>query len=792
MSLIYDLLKEKATNPETKDKIAYVEIPKIGNHVESMSYRFFLPSFKDYNRTIGFTYADFYELVNNYIDHGDYKASLYPKIYSIDSKPRLKRVIVSNNIASSAAVIAMLELGYIPILVDEMLNFPDPIGFREVASDSYHKIDNELEKVVNVSVPKSRSAGRKNNMLLISSSGSEGVKPHYNVLTEQSLVNSKIQYGEENSTFYSYISSANISGFLANIINPIVYNTTAVVETGFGLEIFDRERRKEKCRDRIVDEWERYTFSPRDPIFQKTLLFEKFTDSEVKLEGSKIKIFYHNKFIFYPDITWDYDDINYKCGTFEELGINIDSVMFPRDILSHLEKYENGLENLDFSQIRHIYLTGGVNRQEVIDAIRKKIPSIQYGVFENLYGATEAGGVICSCPEKDLIPCFINITRYRNNEIIYTYDKKKFYLLTKAGGVEIPCEFDEFDFVSYLPVSNKIEQNVQIDNDFTIKFRDVEDKNWIESSDFGVYIDNKLYVLGRKKALIDVNNKCYFINTIEDYFSRALGAPVLLGKLPTNGCYHIYIDIEKFETLPEKIELYKNAVYASLHLKSITFGRPVLLPHYFFPVSRISGKISRSNLVKNEQYVDAQCDDYLDPEYSKRKFLDDFVKFWIKDVEKERYEVDIDYQNFRFKVKCKDTYFYPFFLNAYFLKIVSLDDDSGTIEFELNDNYMFDAYMRNRMWNDSPRSVERHLEGSLVKDLSRSELNEQTKKLLEEIDDFEKASRPIDLSKMTLEEALNQMRINTIAVVLKSLSFEEAQGLINKMKEKNLSGKIKE
>ena len=75
--------------------------------------------------------------------------------------------------------------------------------------------------------------------------------------------------------------------------------------------------------------------------------------------------------------------------------------------------------------------------------MRQKFPSIKEGVFTNLYGSTEANGVISYCNEKDLKTCYIDVSESELGKIRYTYDHKTFYELIDGvvTEIDIPEEF---------------------------------------------------------------------------------------------------------------------------------------------------------------------------------------------------------------------------------------------------------------------------------------------------------------------------------------------------------------
>ena len=98
MSVLYDLLKKKAEDSETRDQILYVEMPET---IEN----------SDYSRFLGFTYLEFYKLVNIYIKK--------LKNQGLGTRP-IEVICVDNSVASNALILAARECGLRILLIDSL------------------------------------------------------------------------------------------------------------------------------------------------------------------------------------------------------------------------------------------------------------------------------------------------------------------------------------------------------------------------------------------------------------------------------------------------------------------------------------------------------------------------------------------------------------------------------------------------------------------------------------------------------------------------------------------------
>ncbi len=761
----YELLKDKAMNPKYKDEIIYVE---------NFDAR------HGYHEYVSFTYKNLLDLVEFYIE----------KIKNSNCDPSFSKkfVIANQSIASIAAIIALLECNFSPVLIDakachhHIMNLPyvfdvDLYKFINPADTLAEKfILNEFKEPFN-NINDSFDTTRK---LYVCTSGSEGNKPHFVPLTEESLVNSALPYGENNGIFYSYISCANISGILTNIVNPLLHDMKVIIHDSFDLDCLTSSY-KDYWQGKTTYKIKRdeYVFSTRSPYVVINILNRSLTKDSAEIIGNNIvpydviNIDYHTYYDSFLESTNFYDNRS------NSVGIIPDTVMLPRDIIEQINSGD--FSNLSLQNMKKIYLAGGNNTKRVIDYIRSKIPSIPEGVFVNLYGATEAGGVICSCPENKLKVCYISVVDYEKGEIVYTFDKKNFYKIKDGKTENIVANFDDFDFSEYIPVSESIQDNINVDSKLNVNFKDISTGEWITAGDLGIYIDNQLYILGRKSLIMNLNGKSYFLNAMEDYFTRKLGVPIYCIKVDDTVRLCIEGD-EKANNFP----LYSRVLNFVADFDKIELALPVLEYPKFYK-STISGKISRKSL---EQYSRYALDQYLIFKDSKN-YKKSCMQYIVSSFKYNECEIIPDYEKFQIKVKLKNRYLFPKVLMEFlFVSPVLIDDDNGEYIFEVNEDFLFRDLIRNMM---DFREEEGLVDLNYIKFiLPNIGVSEDIVEELRNYDNFADAYKPVDKTG-EIGEVLRQTLINAISKVLSSMEYNEAQEylktLIHKPKAKKIGSK---
>ena len=299
-----------------------------------------------------------------------------------------------------------------------MINDPLPCIYHGKILDKSSVLSSKVEEYITSGINTKTIKGEeeKGGKIIICSSGSEGFTPHLNVVKEQELMNLPNQYGENGSRFYSYISCANISGILTNLVNPIVNDCVVMLTDDFDLEdfYFDNDiSRIINSRDEKYYDKRTYNLSYRDFDLIRYLFTEYKKEDLLKEEFDVLNVYVRRKGTY-----------NIRIGEeFQKYHIDTrpDTMMFPRNIVEYLNNIDTRYINL--SHMKQIFLAGGINSQEDINNIVKKLPLIPIGIITNLYGSTEASGVISSCCEKKMNTCFINISKYKKGimQIVYCH-----------------------------------------------------------------------------------------------------------------------------------------------------------------------------------------------------------------------------------------------------------------------------------------------------------------------------------------------------------------------------------
>lgn len=244
-SKLFDYVKEKALDDKTKDIYVYNQA-KNESIVDTMlknNSRFLSPSqFTELIQLPLFstkiTYSKFYRLVSERID--EYKEkNLIPAPY----------LMVYNTYESIAELVAQLELGYSPILINgheymnktfkEMhLDDQDEIVKEKRIDDYYEHIPyiyDKLQKTMN-DIQKSLIINdHKEGSIGILSSGSTG-NPKIIYVPEEKIVNNILssKFSNEKRNIYNTSSVSNISGLVTNVFMPFVLdNTTCHLSDSF-------------------------------------------------------------------------------------------------------------------------------------------------------------------------------------------------------------------------------------------------------------------------------------------------------------------------------------------------------------------------------------------------------------------------------------------------------------------------------------------------------------------------------------------------------------------------------
>lgn len=179
------------------------------------------------------------------------------------------------------------------------------------------------------------------------------------------------------------------------------------------------------------------------------------------------------------------------------------------------------LKKLDFSSLDTIILGGEVSNHQMIEKIRTYFSNLPSNAILSIYGRTENYGYVCSCREDKIKTLYINVSNSNSNEIFYTFDKKTIYKLYINNGNRIiektDLKYYDILYINYISVSDSLIENVRIEENKIIGEIIVDDK---PTGDLGIYLDNQLFVIGRKNDLVVINNREYNLSMIEQLFNH--------------------------------------------------------------------------------------------------------------------------------------------------------------------------------------------------------------------------------------------------------------------------------
>ena len=588
MSIFYNMLRQKAGDPETRNLVSI--IGRVKSNFENIELNYASISYKELLNLVDYYASEFKD----------------PNFTEQPIEHRRKYIVVDNSISSLAVIIALLKCDSIPVIIDGK-NIPiipkkylPYIDYGDMAKggETFDMAINAYLRQMNVYKPL-EGEDKPGTKLIICSSGSESLTPHLKVITEKELIHLPFQYGHTNAGFYSYVSCAHISGILTNLVNFLVHDNLILLTQNFDIEdVYFAKDMEKFCKMDFERKYieKRYFLSTANPelinlVFGPESYYKGIYYGETHIEGDElvVKVQRPGYQHIFPNIAIE--------QLLSKRDIKPNAVMLPRDIVTKLSKAD--LSNVDLSIMKHIYMAGGVNSEDVVRAMREKIPSIPEGVFTNLYGSTEANGVICCCNEKDFKTCYINICDCESGKVRYTYDHKAFYEIEDGAVTEIASPEDTFGYMPYLSVSSERVPDVTIANAIDIMYQGKE------NGDLGIYIDNQLYVLGRKSELVKLKGKSYITNSLESWLSNELQAEVFVTPIGDAGIqpYIKASNINEFEDITKK---YWACAKLGADFKKFHINPPVVIDDYIFERSKISGKLPHAVLKFLSGYVENQ------------------------------------------------------------------------------------------------------------------------------------------------------------------------------------------
>lgn len=367
------------------------------------------------------------------------------------------------------------------------------------------------------------------------------------------------------------------------------------------------------------------------------------------------------------------------------------SLLVPRDILDFFNSiYYDERRQYNFSNIDKMYLSGEINNLGFIKEIRKKMPTLKENVFVNLYGSTEALGIISCCEEKKLKPIYINQLALANGDFIYTTDKVNFYKRKFINNTfqdeKINLEYDDFIYFECLPVSEDKVDNIRIENNFgEIIYNDKR------TGDIGIYVNNQLYIICRENEVVEIDNKKYYLTAIENLFSKFTGLKAITLKYNNEITVIISFILNKNYTTNIKniVPLIKKSNDLKNKLSYLPLSLPIFVDSGHISKSNAMKKVVKNNLIsiienRNKYYID----DY-------EKCLTNKVQLIINNITGSNIDIIECVENNEFRIRKTNTFNVEQLMLLFNqIDISNIYEKNEYFYFTIADTIMIDIVMR--------------------------------------------------------------------------------------------------
>lgn len=181
--------------------------------------------------------------------------------------------------------------------------------------------------------------------------------------------------------------------------------------------------------------------------------------------------------------------------------------------------YQEIIYEIDHGNIEKVFMFGETNSIEVTNFLKDRLRVRRDIEFINVYGSTELGGLVseCTIDKKDEVTIYdYDIDK---DIVIYSYDNETFYKKEKETTIELNKD-------NIRKLNNNFHFKVipcgTIDDNIIINNHNIGEGviNNYETGDIFVNINNKIYVLGRKKDLINHTSLSYIDNKTTDLIGR--------------------------------------------------------------------------------------------------------------------------------------------------------------------------------------------------------------------------------------------------------------------------------
>lgn len=492
-----------------------------------------------------YTYLEILNLVKRYIDIFD----------GIEMKNQKKYVIVDNSMDSIAIFIALLYYKAIPVLLNK----------KDVAGDIFDDKDREFninyrEEIKNY--PYDYIIANDNETFISKEVELVKIRNYIDSISNTNEVNE-----ESNSDSKFYICTSGTTGGTPNIVLI----------------------REKELIDKVIKDFnDTYGYSYYS--YNSIASISGIVFNVVLPLALDNKIYFYTNEHLHSGFKYLFDDIS---------KFEINHLMLPRNILDYIPDTKS---NLNFNSLKKIYLGGETNHLQHINKIRDIYPNIPKNIFVNSYGSTETYGKICECGEQEMIPLYINRLSLMENKVIYTYDKENIYAISDKNNVpqKLDIHYDDMIFMEVLPVSSNYHDNIEV-KPITFLLGEII-VNKVKTGDIGFYFNNKLYLLGRKNDIVDVNERLTFLPSIEEMFSNIIGYKTVAVKSDIDNKILLIVNykLDRYATdnFKKIIPIVKKCHELIEKVTDIPIAGPIFVESNNFPKSNLLMKSNRRELLK--------------------------------------------------------------------------------------------------------------------------------------------------------------------------------------------------
>lgn len=579
-----------------------------------------------------YTYLEILNLVKRYIDIFD----------GIEMKNQKKYVIVDNSMDSIAIFIALLYYKAIPVLLNK----------KDVAGDIFDDKDREFninyrEEIKNY--PYDYIIANDNETFISKEAELVKIRNYIDSISSTNEVNE-----ESNSDSKFYICTSGTTGGTPKIVLI----------------------REKELIDKVIKDFnDTYGYSYYS--YNSIASISGIVFNVVLPLALDNKIYFYTNEHLHSGFKYLFDDIS---------KFEINHLMLPRNILDYIPDTKS---NLNFNSLKKIYLGGEINHLQHINKIRDIYPNIPKNIFVNSYGSTETYGKICECGEQEMIPLYINRLSLMENKVIYTYDKENIYAISDKNNVpqKLDIHYDDMIFMEVLPVSSNYHDNIEV-KPITFLLGEII-VNKVKTGDIGFYFNNKLYLLGRKNDIVDVNERLTFLPSIEEMFSNIIGYKTVAVKSDIDNKILLIVNykLDRYATdnFKKIIPIVKKCHELIEKVTDIPIAGPIFVESNNFPKNSLLKKTRKTELNNFSKLLP----DFNYNIHSYEKSLAEIISDYLKKITNK--DINVKILNGFVTLDKGSVSIYNIIDLLYYISYTDFSETSDYFSFRIDDSILFNV-----------------------------------------------------------------------------------------------------